>query len=105
METFESLKNKLTIAVQASSDRALLEKLWNFYLSERDKTIICEPEVAYESEKPMNDEEVNEYFREEKIVLPPEILAILKESETPIERGEYYTNEEVQKYFDVWLKN
>ena len=67
--------------------------------------IVAESPSIYESEKPMTEEEVDEYFKEDEIVLPSEIIEILKISEKQIENGESYTNEEVNAHFEEWLKD
>lgn len=105
MENFEILKSKLTRAINEISDKALIEKVWKFLQENKNSNHISEPASIYDSEKPMTEEEVEEYFREETAVLPQEIMDIIKISQEQIKNGEYYTNEEVEKYFDEWLQN
>lgn len=73
--------------------------------SEKYPTAVYESEATYDSEQPMTDEEVEEYFKEEKMELPSGILEILKISEKQIESGQYYSNDEAEKYFEEWLKD
>ncbi|MFY1046647.1 hypothetical protein [Chryseobacterium sp. GP-SGM7] len=105
MESFESIQNKLIRAITESSDREKIFSLWKFWNDENSDFSVSEPASFYNSEKPMTDEEVEEYFKEEKIILPPEIMEIIKISEQEISQGKYHTNEEVEKYFDEWLKD
>ena len=53
----------------------------------------------------MTEEEVEAYFKEEEIKLPAEILEILNISEEQINNGQTFTNEEVNAYFEEWLKD
>ena len=81
-----------------------MKKILEQYSLEKSSSI-SEPESIYNSEKPMTEEEVEKYFKEESITLPKEILEILKISQEQVKNGEYYTHEEVEKYFDEWLKD
>lgn len=105
MESFESIQNKLIRAISESSDREKVFRLWKLWNNENESHSVSEPNAVYDSEKPMTDEEVEEYFREEEITLPPQILEIIKISEEQIKNGEYHTNEEVEQYFEEWLKD
>ena len=105
MENFENLKLKLIQTINECTDRDFIFNLWNVVQNNKNTDVVREPSAIYGEEKPMTEEEVEEYFREEKVVLPPEILEILKLSEEDIKAGRTYTNEEVQEYFDEWLKN
>lgn len=82
-----------------------IEKILNAYQISENARFISEPQSIYNSEKPMTEEEVEAYFKEEKIVLPPEILEILKVSEEDIKAGRIHTNDEIEAYFDEWLKD
>ena len=104
MEHLKILKTKILTEIEASSDENQLQKIWRI-LNTDNKPLVAEPQSIYESEKPMTEEEVEEYFKDETIVLPQEILNRLKISEKQIENGEYYTNEEVEKYFEEWLED
>lgn len=104
MENLESLKTKLVREINESFDQNLLLKLYDV-LQSKNTNSVAEPPSIYETEKPMTDEEVEDYFKEETIVLPQEILDRLKFSEKQIENGESFTNEEVELYFEEWLKD
>ena len=52
-----------------------------------------------------NFESKSPYFKEEEIKLPAEILEILNISEEQINNGQTFTNEEVNAYFEEWLKD
>lgn len=99
------LKNKLIREISESSDRNLIFKIWEFMKSEKYSTAVYESETTYDSKQPMTDEQVEEYFRKEKMELPSGILEILKIGEKQIESGQYYSNDEVEKYFEEWLKD
>jgi predicted transcriptional regulator len=47
----------------------------------------------------MTDEEVENYFKEPKVVFPDAILEILKKSEEDLKAGRVYKNEEVENHF------
>lgn len=105
MESFETIQNKLLRAISESADREKIVRLWKFWNDETTDFSVSEPVSFYDSERPMTDEEVDEYFKEEVVVLPPEILEIIKISEKEIAAGKVYTNEEVEQHFDEWLKD
>ena len=104
MENFENIKNKLVRAINESSDRSLIFKLWEV-MNSTDDNLISEPQSVYDSERPMTEEEVEEYFREEKIVLPPEVLKMIELGMDDVKNGRVHSNEEVEKYFEEWLKD
>lgn len=104
MENINEIKLKLIQKVCESDDYNLLVSfLKNF--DSKSPNIVAESPSIYTSEKPMTEEEVEEYFKEEEVILPPEIIEILRVSERQIENGEFYTNEEVNVYFEKWLKD
>lgn len=103
MENLESIKNKLILAIQTSTDKNLLFKIWD--LINNEIPAVNEPPSFYETEKPMTDAEVDEYFKEEKVELPNQILEILKKSEEDVKNGKVYSHDEVKTYFDEWLKD
>ena len=104
MEHLKILKTKIITEIDACSDENQLQKIWSILNSE-NKVLVAEPQSKYESEKQMTEPEVEEYFKDETIVLPHEILDRLKISEKQIENGEFYTNDEVEKYFEEWLED
>ncbi|UQB70323.1 hypothetical protein [Epilithonimonas zeae] len=98
------IKIKLIQKICESDNYYLLSAfLKNFESKSPD--IISESPSIYESEKPMTEEEVENYFKEEEVKLPAEILDILKISEEQIKNGQTFTNEEVNSYFEEWLKD
>lgn len=105
MESFESIQNKLIRAISESSDREKISRLWKFWNDENSSFSVAEPTSVYNSEKPMTEKEIEDYFKEEEIQIPKEILEILRMSDKQIEEGKYHTNEEVEHYFEEWLKD
>ncbi|MGC4129126.1 MAG: hypothetical protein QM564_06080 [Bergeyella sp.] len=104
----EDLKLKLIESIIKTNDLTVLNQIKNIlfrYSSAENRNVVAEEQAVYQTEKPMTDEEVEEYFREEEIELPAEILEILKFSQKQVENGEYYTQEEMQNYFEEWLKD
>lgn len=104
MENINDIKIKLIQKICESQNYYLLSSLLKNFES-KPHNIVAEPESIYESEKPMTEEEVDEYFKEEEIELPSEILEIIKLSEDQIKNGQTFTNEEVNEYFEEWLKD
>lgn len=104
MENINGIKIKLIQKICESQDYYLLSSFLKNFES-KSTNIVAEPESIYESERPMTEEEVDEYFNEKEIELPSEILEILKLSEEQIKNGQTFTNEEVNEYFEEWLKD
>lgn len=104
MENMNDIKIKLIQKICESSNHYLLFSILKNFDS-NPKNIVAEPEAIYESERPMTEEEVDDYFKDEQIILPTEILEILKISEEQIKNGQTFTNEEVKEYFEEWLKD
>jgi len=104
MENLNDIKIKLIQKICESQDYYLLSSLLKTF-ENKSKNIVAEPESVYESERPMTEEEVDEYFKEEELELPSEILEILKLSENQIKNGHVYSNIEVNAYFEEWLKD
>ncbi|WHF52334.1 hypothetical protein QGN23_03410 [Chryseobacterium gotjawalense] len=102
MENFEFLKSKLIRTISESSDRNLILKLWELVTAE-NVTSVSEPQSIYESEKPMTEEEVEEYFREEEIVLPEAVLKMIEKGLDDVKNGRVYTEEEMDKMDEEWL--
>ena len=105
MESLENLKTNLIRTINESSDRNFIEKLWNFYLIEKENTAVSEPQSLYETEQPMTEEEVEEYFKEDELTLHPVYLKMIEKGLDDIKNGRIYDNEEVEKEFDEWLKD
>ena len=104
MENINDIKIKLIKKICESQNYYLLSSLLKNFKS-KPNNIVAEPKSIYESERPMKEEEVDEYFKEEEIELPSEILEILKLSEDQIKSGQTYSNAEVNEYFEEWLKD
>ena len=104
MGNINDIKIKLIQKICASDNSYFLSSLLKNFES-KSPNIVAESPSIYESERPMTEEEVDEYFKEEEIKLPAEILEILKISEEQIKNGQTFTNEEVNEYFEEWLKD
>ncbi|MNL90124.1 hypothetical protein D3C87_2209280 [compost metagenome] len=53
----------------------------------------------------MTDEEVEEYFKEEEIILPDYVMKMIERGMDDVKNGRVIDNEEVEKYFEEWLKD
>lgn len=104
MENFENIKKNLIKLIQESADQDLILKLWNL-IKTTELAVVSEPQSLYESEKPMTEEEVEEYFREEEITLPPAVLKMIEMGMDDVKNGRVHSNEEVEKYFEEWLED
>ena len=104
MENLEFLKNKLIRAINESSDRDLIFKLWEMFHSD-EKNIVSEPQSVYENDRPMTEEEVEEYFKEEEIKLHPAYMKMIERGMEDVRNGRVIDNDEVEKYFEEWLKD
>lgn len=104
MENINDIKIKLIQKICLSDNSNFLSSLLKNFAT-KSPNIVAESTSIYESQRPMTDEEVDEYFKEEEIKLPAEILEILKISEEQIKNGQTFTNEEVNEYFEEWLKD
>ncbi|MCD1116780.1 hypothetical protein [Chryseobacterium turcicum] len=105
MESFESIQNKLLRVISESSDREKIFRLWRFWNDEDSNLSVSEPNAFYQSEKPMKDEEVEEYFKEEEIILPDYVMKMIEHGMDDVKNGRVIDNEEVEKYFEEWLKD
>lgn len=104
MESFESIQNKLIRAISESSDREKIFSLWEFWNGKNSNLSVAEPHSFYNSEKPMTDEEVEEYFKEEEIILPDYVMKMIERGMDDIKNGRVYTEEEMDKMDEEWLK-
>ncbi|VXB18205.1 MULTISPECIES: hypothetical protein [Chryseobacterium] len=104
MESFESIQNKLIRAISESSDREKIFSLWEFWNGKNSNLSVAEPNSFYNSEKPMTDEEVEEYFKEEEIVLPDYVMRMIERGMDDVKNGRVYTEEEMDKMDEEWLK-
>lgn len=105
MESFETIHYKLLRAISESTDREKILSLWEFWNSKNPDFSVAEPTSFYNSEKPMTDKEVEEYFKEEEIVLPDYIMKMIERGMDDVKNGRVVDNEEVEKYFEEWLKD
>ncbi|WP_210150206.1 hypothetical protein [Chryseobacterium scophthalmum] len=105
MESFESIQNKLIRAISESSDREKIFSLWEFWNGKNSNLSVAEPHSFYNSEKPMTDEEVEEYFKEEEIILPDYVMKMIERGMDDVKNGRVIDSEEVEKYFEEWLKD
>lgn len=64
---------------------------------------VSEPQSLYESEKPVTEEEVEDYFLEEEIILPPAVLKMIEGGMDDVKNGRVIGNDEVEKYFEERL--
>ena len=102
MENLNDIKRKLIQEICESQDYYLLSSLLKNFEKKPENTV-KEPESIYESERPMTEEEVDEYFKEEVVVLPPAVMEMIKMAEDDIKNGRFYTEEEMDKMDEEWL--
>lgn len=103
MENINDIKIKLIQKICESQNYYLLSSLLKNFES-KSTNIVAEPESIYESEKPMTEEEVDEYFKEEKVVLPDYVLKMIEQGMDDVKNGRVYTEEEMDKMDEEWLK-
>lgn len=103
MENLNEIKLKLIAKICKSKNpdliKALLEKL------KENSTVVSEPNSVYENEKPLTDEQVENYFKEDEIVLPKSVMEMVEKGMEDVKNGRVSDNEEVEKYFEEWLKD
>ncbi|KQS92114.1 hypothetical protein [Chryseobacterium sp. Leaf394] len=104
MESFETIQNKLLRAISESADREKIVRLWKFWNDETTDFSVSEPVSFYDSERPMTDEEVDEYFKEEVVVLPANLMNMIERGMDDVKNGKVYTEEEIDKMDEEWLK-
>lgn len=103
MENINELKIKLIQKICESENYYLLSSfLKNF--ENKPNNIVAEPQSVYESEKPMTEEEVEEYFKEEKVILPDFVMKMIERGMEDVKNGRVYTEEEMDKMDEEWLK-
>lgn len=103
MENINDIKIKLIQKICESQNYYLLSSLLKSFES-KSTNIVAEPESIYESERPMTEEEVDEYFKEEKVVLPDYVLKMIEQGMDDVKNGRVYTEEEMDKMDEEWLK-
>lgn len=102
MENTDNLKIELIQKICESQNNYLLSSLLKNF-EDKSQKIVAEPESIYESERPMTEYEVDEYFKEEVVVLPPAVMEMKKMAEDDIKNGRFYTEEEIDKMDEKWL--
>lgn len=103
MENINDIKIKLIQKICESQNYYLLSSLLKNFES-KSTNIVAEPESIYESERPMTEEEVDEYFKEEKVVLPDYVLKMIEQGMDDVKNGRVYTEEDMDKMDEEWLK-
>ena len=103
MENINVIKIKLIQKICESQNYYLLSSLLKNFES-KSTNIVAEPESIYESERPMTEEEVDEYFKEEKVILPDYVLKMIEQGMDDVKNGRVYTEEEMDKMDEKWLK-
>ena len=103
MENINDIKIKLIQKICESHNLYLLSSLLKNFES-KSTNIVAEPESIYESERPMTEEEVDEYFKEEKVILPDYVLKMIEQGMDDVKNGRVYTEEEMDKMDEEWLK-
>ena len=103
MESINDIKIKLIKKICESQNYYLLSSLLKNFES-KSTNIVAEPESIYESERPMTEEEVDEYFKEEKVILPDYVLNMIEQGMDDVKNGRVYTEEEMDKMDEKWLK-
>ncbi|KFC22005.1 hypothetical protein [Epilithonimonas lactis] len=103
MENINDIKIKLIQKICESQNYYLLSSLLKNFES-KSTNIVAEPESVYESERPMTEEEVDAYFKEEKVVLPDYVLKMIEQGMDDVKNGRVYTEEEMDKMDEEWLK-
>ena len=103
MENINDIKIKLIKKICESQNYYLLSSLLKNFES-KSTNIVAEPESIYESERPMTEEEVDEYFKEEKVILPDYVLKMIEQGMDDVKNGRDYTEEEMDKMDEKWLK-
>jgi len=104
MESFETIQNKLLRAISESSDREKIVRLWKFWNDENSDFSVSEPVSFYDSERPMTDEQVDEYFKEEVVIVPDHLMKLIERGMDDVKNGRVYTEEEMDKMDEEWLK-
>lgn len=102
MKNLNDIKIELLQKICESENYDLLTSfLKNF--DNKSSNIVAEPNSIYESEKPMTEEEVEEYFREDKNILPDYVLKMIDRGMEDVKNRRVYTEEEMDKMDEEWL--
>jgi len=103
MENINDIKIKLIQKICESQNYYLLSSLLKNFDS-KSTNIVAEPESIYESERPMTEGKVDDYFKEEVVVLPDYVLKMIEQGMDDVKNGRVYTEEEMDKMDEEWLK-
>ena len=103
MENINDIKIKLIKKICESQNYYLLSSLLKNFES-KSTNIVAEPESIYECERTLTEEEVDEYFKEEKVILPDYVLKMIEQGMDDVKNGRVYTEEEMDKMDEKWLK-
>ena len=102
MKNIDDIKIELIQKISESENYDLLNSfLKNF--KDINQNIVSEPQSIYESEKPMTEEEVDEYFRDESTILSPQNMKMIERGMDDMKNGRVYTEEEMDKMDEEWL--
>ncbi|MFC0343723.1 hypothetical protein [Epilithonimonas hispanica] len=102
MENINDIKIKLIQKICESDNYYLLSAFLKNFES-KSPNIVAESPSIYESEKPMTEEEVDEYFKEEVVVLPDYVMKMIEQGMDDVKNGRVYTEEEMDKMDEEWL--
>lgn len=103
MENINDIKIKLIQKICASDNSYFLSSLLKKFES-KSPNIVAESPSIYKSERPMTDEEVDEYFKEKTVVLPDYVTKMIELGMDDVKNGRVYTEEEMDKMDEEWLK-
>ena len=104
MENLNLLKIELIAEICACKNENLLQKI-STLLNSDQISIVADPHSIYETEKPMTDEEVEEYFKEETVELTPFQMKMVLQGLEDVKHGRVHDNDEIEKYFEEWLED
>lgn len=104
MENINEIKIKLIQKICESENFYLLSSILK-NLENQPIGNVSEQDAIYKSEKPMTDEEVEEYFKEDEVILPDYVMKMIERGREDVKNGRVVDNEEVEKYFEEWLKD
>ncbi|WP_027385045.1 hypothetical protein [Epilithonimonas caeni] len=102
MENINDIKIKLIQKICESDNYYLLSAFLKNFES-KSPNIISESPSIYESEKPMTEEEVEAYFKEEEIILPDYVMKMIERGMDDVKNGRVYSEEEMDKMDEEWL--
>jgi len=104
MENINEIKIKLIQKICESENFYLLSSILK-NLENHTTGNVSEQDAIYKSERPMTHEEVEEYFKEDEVILPDYVMKMIERGREDVKNGRVVDNEEVEKYFEQWLKD